>query len=131
MAPVINDNIKFRPVLFKAFPEVLVSLASNKNFYLPVLKFFARLLNIRSVHSAVRPKIISPHLQTSAAVYSYFKNMNFLSNKCTKMTMIHVKVMIPLHDPMTAFTGKKILPKRICNFFFRLNMKRFQPLGEP
>jgi hypothetical protein len=57
--------------------------------------------------------MITPHIHTSAAINADFENMNFLSAKLMKMTMINIEIMVPLPNSRPLLAAVKKIPQRV------------------
>ena len=81
MAAVVDQYIEKRYGLSHRSPKCSVALVTNKNFYAICFVNLTSGFNIDAEYLAFVPKILSPHLETAAAVDPNLHYMNIGADK--------------------------------------------------
>ena len=113
MSAVINQNINRTNLISKVTPKGAVCLIAYEDSRLRVFIGFASRLNVDAINMASRPKILFPHVETSAAIYTYFDNVHFPAHELAEVAMIDLKVVGPLPDASARLMRIKIFAQRI------------------
>src|SRR5438105_15814971 len=75
MSAVIDQNVNSTNLISKVFPKGAICLIAYEDSRPLVFIGFACGLNVDSINMASRPKILLPHVETSAAKYTNFNHV--------------------------------------------------------
>src|SRR6266446_606849 len=112
MAPVIHQNVNGTDLLPKPLPKFGIRLVTDKDLCAIVFIGFASRFNVDSINPAAGAKIFFPHVETSAAINSYFDHMHLAANELAKVAMIDFKIMGPLPDASARLMGIEVFAER-------------------
>ena len=111
--PIVDENIHRRSLFAEALPELTIFLIADENCRTAVFICLATGINIHSGYPAFWTKIVVPHLETAAAEYSNFHNVNIAAGKLAEVPLIDIKIMYPLEDDAPFLVGIKVAPERV------------------
>src|SRR6267143_1966127 len=113
MAAIVDNDVNVRNLMFEPPPEIAVALIAYENLDGAVLVRLTSGLDIDAINLAARSKVILPHFQTTAAVDPDLEDAGCAIPKSIKVSVVNVKVMLPLPDSGSLFVCFKEEPQRV------------------
>jgi hypothetical protein len=128
MSAVIDDKIKDRHFRSKPAPEFSIGLIADEHFDHAALVALARLLDVNAINVCFGAKIVAPHFEAAAAVYANFKHVGFAISETAEVSMVDVKIVIPLPNAATLPMAVEEIAQRVCSLGNLLLRVRSRPI---
>jgi len=113
MTAIVDNDVNVLNLMFEPPPEIAVALIAYENLDTAFLVHLTSGLDIDSINLAVRSKVILPHFQTTAAKDPDLEDADSAIPKSIKVSVVNVKVMLPLPDSRSLFVCFKKEPQRV------------------
>ena len=96
MATIVDEDVYAWNLLSQRTQETPVCLIPNKYLDPVFFQSLAVRIDVDPKHSALRPKIMLPHLQRSALRHAEFDDMNIGAPKPREVPLIDFEIVLPL-----------------------------------
>jgi hypothetical protein len=115
VSAVIDDKIKERHFPPKLAPEISIGLIADKHFDQVVLVGLACWFDVNAINVSFGAKIVAPHFKAAAAVNANFKHVGFATSETAEVSMVDVKIVIPLPNAATLPMAVEEIAQRVCS----------------